>query len=459
MLIYSKLLSIIMLCTLMENSFKSIATAGLSSPSITMFKDMESECNSYCIGIVKPILQQTKQTQFTELQDQIRNLNEIIKDTEKKLSEAEIKLGVCEDATRNRETLANEQLNRKTMQLTELQHKVKEQDAGFKKLEAECSNLRSSLGICEENIKNREVQYAQLLDLNISCNNSSKIKDELLATSKALVERHKSAASSDIIKVELKEQKINEMEAAIKEKDTVIMTHNLKIENQTSTIMKQTEEIAELKAQLSDYESPSCYGKSTDVHVIRVPGSEPFPVFCDSVLTDSGWTVIQRRRDGSITFNRNWTDYTIGFGDLRSEFFIGLQKLHLITQSQHHELYIFLQGFDEENRYAYYDHFLIGNETDDFKIVSLGLYKGTAGDALSSQKDMKFSTPDRDNDRSTGNCAKEFRSGWWYRKCYYCNLNGEYFNGKTTNQYGINWFSWHKNSLQFVQMMIRPKPH
>jgi len=56
-----------------------------------------------------------------------------------------------------------------------------------------------------------------------------------------------------------------------------------------------------------------------------------------------------------------------------------------VTQSQPHKLYIFLQGFDEENRYASYDHFLIGNKSGSYKISSLGFYKGTAGDAFTSK--------------------------------------------------------------------------
>ena len=43
----------------------------------------------------------------------------------------------------------------------------------------------------------------------------------------------------------------------------------------------------------------------------------------------SGWTVMQRRLDGSVDFYRGWADYVDGFGSLQGEYWIGtLQVLH-----------------------------------------------------------------------------------------------------------------------------------
>ncbi|KAM8714731.1 hypothetical protein ACLKA7_001140 [Drosophila subpalustris] len=180
---------------------------------------------------------------------------------------------------------------------------------------------------------------------------------------------------------------------------------------------------------------------------------EAFSVPCDSSLAGSGWTVIQRRKDGSVNFNRNWTDYREGFGDLRGEFFIGLEKLHLMTKSQNYELYIYLQDFENQERYARYTKFLIADEVELYKIKALGTYSGDAADSMDYHKDMKFATPDRDHN----NCAKKHKSGWWFSNCFMSNLNGIYDKNATERlQLGIKWNQWQYKSLKFVQMMIRP---
>nr|KAG5708041.1 hypothetical protein BaRGS_025179 [Batillaria attramentaria] len=90
---------------------------------------------------------------------------------------------------------------------------------------------------------------------------------------------------------------------------------------------------------------------------------------------------------------------------------------------------------------------------------------GNEGDVgyylCASHEGMKFSTVDRDNDLTTGNCA-EYRGGggWWYTRCTDVNLNGIYFpNGVATpRENGIIWKNWvgYGSSLKFAQMMFRP---
>ncbi|XP_060666858.1 fibrinogen-like protein 1 [Drosophila nasuta] len=252
---------------------------------------------------------------------------------------------------------------------------------------------------------------------------------------------------------------VEKLEKAALNKDEMIAMLRIKTAQETEQIEEQEKQIKELKSLLSEYvlesnkcHSSSCLCKETELHTIKIPGAEPFQVSCDSSIagSGSGWTVIQRRTNGKENFNRDWRDYQRGFGDLQGEFFIGLDKLHLITKSQPHELYIVLQNLNNETRYAKYDSFSIGNDDASFQITSLGKFSGTAGDGLRFHDNMKFSTFDQDNDRSNRNCADENSSGWWFNNCYHCNLNGPY-NG------GFYWYPWQRNVLKFSQIMIRPK--
>lgn len=66
-----------------------------------------------------------------------------------------------------------------------------------------------------------------------------------------------------------------------------------------------------------------------------------------------------------------------------------------------------------------------------------------------------FSTTDKDNDRAKSNCAAQGRGGWWYGKCTFSSLNGEYDNNSKFK--GINWqtFKGMSYSLKASKMKLR----
>jgi hypothetical protein len=89
-----------------------------------------------------------------------------------------------------------------------------------------------------------------------------------------------------------------------------------------------------------------------------------------------GWTILQRREDGSEDFYRNWTDYKTGFGNLSGEFWLGLDKIHRLSASGQNVLRVDLETFEDETANAIYELFSVGNENEAY-ILNVGKYSGT----------------------------------------------------------------------------------
>ncbi|XP_056394644.1 tenascin-X isoform X3 [Hyla sarda] len=178
-------------------------------------------------------------------------------------------------------------------------------------------------------------------------------------------------------------------------------------------------------------------------------------VFCDMETDGGGWTVFQRRMDGSIDFYRDWNDYRHGFGDLTAEFWLGNIALHQISSSGSYELRVDLRA-GGESAYAVYDDFRVESEANNFRL-RLGQYRGDAGDSMSYHNNMIFSTRDRDAQKRILPCAMSYRGAWWYRNCHYANLNGIYNNNK--DHQGVNWKTWKgfEFSIPFTEMKMRPR--
>ncbi|XP_017124554.1 ficolin-2 [Drosophila elegans] len=202
--------------------------------------------------------------------------------------------------------------------------------------------------------------------------------------------------------------------------------------------------------------------KKSGVQKIKV-GNDIIEVYCDSTIAGRGWLVVQRRVSVETNFFRNWTSYEAGFGDLKGNFFIGLNNLNKITALNPQELYIQLVDFSGEERYSHYNLFNVGNVYSNYSLTQLGLYSGSAGDSLKYHLNQPFSTFDRDHDNSTTNCAARFKGAWWYKDCLSSNLNGAYLGGNYTDPdllgSGITWGEWKGFSYSYktVTIMVRPR--
>ena len=115
--------------------------------------------------------------------------------------------------------------------------------------------------------------------------------------------------------------------------------------------------------------------RNSGVYTIDPDGSGAFDVFCDQTTAGGGWTVFQKRLDGSVDFYRGWSDYKIGFGNRRGEYWLGLDKIHRLTKLVNNTLRVELEDTECKTAYAAYDMFAVSSEKTNYQL-SLGTYSG-----------------------------------------------------------------------------------
>ncbi|XP_071173867.1 fibrinogen-like protein A [Mytilus edulis] len=221
------------------------------------------------------------------------------------------------------------------------------------------------------------------------------------------------------------------------------------LETDCSTGIKKSKDIRDC----SDLPKDSRSG----IYRIKPDQSDEFDVYCEMTIDHGGWTVIQRRESGDLDFYLGWAKYKTGFGQLNREFWLGNDKIHILTSQGRYELRIDLHDFDNNQAYAKYQHFYIGNETSKYKISVYG-YSGSASDDLDYHNNGRFTTLDRDNDDAKDNCARRHPGAWWYKNCMHSNLNGHYYIKTPVGRWnGIIWYHWkgENHSLKATAMMIR----
>ena len=170
-------------------------------------------------------------------------------------------------------------------------------------------------------------------------------------------------------------------------------------------------------------------------------------VYCNMTTDDGGWIVIQRNRKNSqLSFNKNWREYEEGFGDLNKDFWGGLELMHTLTQRGQWEMRVDYQKNDKTWSYLHYNQFSVGSASEEYPLT-VGGFTGVGTDLFNDNfyllNGMKFSTPDNDNDKWSGNCASLLKSGWWHNSCYKINSNAQ--------PPDVN------GNVLFVEMKIRPK--
>ncbi|XP_029468438.1 fibrinogen gamma chain isoform X2 [Rhinatrema bivittatum] len=290
------------------------------------------------------------------------------------------------------------------------------------------------------------------------------------------------------------ENTLIEQETNIQYLQEVLQLNNnaiLKLKQKTALLESHCQEPCKETVQIQEQTGKDCQeiankgARKSGLYFIKpLKAKQQFLVFCEIDSAGNGWTVLQRRVDGSVEFNKNWNQYREGFGylspDDTTEYWLGNEKMHLISSQSTlpYVLRVDLKDWDNKKSTADYHSFKVGPEVDKYRLTYTYFMGGDAGDAFDGYEfgddpsdqfytrhnGMQFSTYDQDNDKFDGNCAGQDGSGWWMNRCHAALLNGKYYKGgnyKSPNliyDNGIIWATFHNRwySMQETRMKIIP---
>ncbi|XP_078702580.1 fibrinogen-like protein 1 [Branchiostoma floridae x Branchiostoma belcheri] len=298
-------------------------------------------------------------------------------------------------------------------------------------------------------------------------------------------ERARSAQLEQNLTRELHEQetrltkKIQEQETRVQNLNTTLYEHDMAIKQRQQCTCERlgpgdivsstaatlpTEPVSTADGLITASDCADLYAAGetvSGVYNIRI-GSSNIEAYCDMDIAGGGWTVIQRRQDGSVPFNRTWEEYKRGFGNKNGEYWLGNENIHLLTSQKNFTLRVDFDDWEGETRHATYSTFWLSGKWDHYRLRISG-YSGNAGDSMARNNGKRFSTVDRDNDADLGGSCSQVRAqaGWWFGECGYSFLNGRYLGncGRVCpSVQGLMWYTWRgwSYSLKFVSMKIRP---
>ena len=116
--------------------------------------------------------------------------------------------------------------------------------------------------------------------------------------------------------------------------------------------------------------------------------------------------------------------------------------------------------FFQSSIYSIYLYFFFFSRASEIYHILFDKHCVSVGDSLSYHNGMKFSTFDKDQDNSGGNCARSYLGAFWYAACHNTNPNGIYRWGADSTLYavGVEWATWkgYNYSLKTISMKIRP---
>ena len=200
--------------------------------------------------------------------------------------------------------------------------------------------------------------------------------------------------------------------------------------------------------------------KESGVFDLRFGDGTTYRAFCDMKWKDRGWTVLQRRVNASVSFDRPWKEYVNGFGNPEGNHWLGLKAMHELTKNKAGKVSFDLKHMDGTEGSAIYLGVKVLGEEHDYKLEFRG-FKETRGNIGDSMKQARFSTRDRGNDRDEFldvMCTPMFKGPWWNTDCFLANLNSLYPDSNITSPMFMSWKTWKGNFGGIIFSKLRFKP-
>ncbi|XP_029082151.1 angiopoietin-2 isoform X3 [Monodon monoceros] len=109
---------------------------------------------------------------------------------------------------------------------------------------------------------------------------------------------------------------------------------------------------------------------TSGIYTLTFPNStEEIKAYCDMETAGGGWTIIQRREDGSVDFQRTWKEYKVGFGNPSGEHWLGNEFVSQVANQKRYVLKIHLKDWEGNEAYSLYDHFYLSSEELNYRLV------------------------------------------------------------------------------------------
>ena len=151
-------------------------------------------------------------------------------------------------------------------------------------------------------------------------------------------------------------------------------------------------------------------------------------------MTNGGWTYLQRRYDGSLSFDWTYQEYVDGFGDVSGEFWLGLDKIYLFSSSVV-SVQLDLSIDSGVCKTATYSAFSLGDVSTNYELSVSGYIDGggLCSQTFGYNNGKEFSAK---NGPTSNTCPGTKYHGWWFGFCTFISINGDY-SGYPGNERGF----------------------